>query len=340
MNKYAVLANPGHNRVYFEASKKLAISELEIVFKGATNIKEEYIGGVFYITFEHDKELDIDNIETLSKLSFVYALFELVEDKLLKPIELVNYKYVNDNLSTILKYTGKTNELFTRMMINVALASSDTNAKGDVNLLDPIAGKGTTLFEGLIQGFNVYGVEIGDKVVNESYHFMKKYMEIEKYKHERKIDKITGKGKSLLGRRYAINIARTKEELRNKETRHFELISGNSINSDQFYQKNFFDIIVGDLPYGVQHGNVTREKQSSLTRNPVELINGCCSSWYKILKKGGVMVLSWNSFIVPHSELKKLLEDVGFRVLDEDRYSSFEHMVDKSIKRNIIVAKK
>ena len=48
-------------------------------------------------------------------------------------------------------------------MINVAVFSC-TAAKADrITLLDPVAGKGTTLFEGLTMGFDCCGIEIGDK---------------------------------------------------------------------------------------------------------------------------------------------------------------------------------
>lgn len=43
------------------------------------------------------------------------------------------------------------------MMINVALLSSDFNYNDRIQLLDPIAGKGTTLFEGAVYGFDTYG---------------------------------------------------------------------------------------------------------------------------------------------------------------------------------------
>ena len=53
-------------------------------------------------------------------------------------------------------------------MINVALLSSDFYNTKDINLLDPVAGKGTTLFESLIAGYNIYGIEINPNVVHEA----------------------------------------------------------------------------------------------------------------------------------------------------------------------------
>ena len=50
-----------------------------------------------------------------------------------------------------------------------------------------------------------------------------------------------------------------------------------------------------------------------------------------MLRRGGVLVLAWNSFLILREALAKILEAP---------YDSFEHMVDKAIKGDIIAAKK
>ncbi|PKK88676.1 MAG: DNA methylase [Candidatus Wallbacteria bacterium HGW-Wallbacteria-1] len=349
MKNYAILANPGYNRVYFEASKKLSISELSIGLSSMSckcmDIREHYIAGIFYIAFRTEDELSEADISILSRLSFVYAMFEIIvfhqaEDKTeyLRPIPKPDFRYMDTNISGILKYPGKTNEIFTRLMINVGLFSSRF-IHDEIRLLDPVAGKGTTLFEGLICGYNVYGVEIGDKVVNESYHFMKKYLETARYKHVTRVEKISG-DKSLATSRFIIDIARNKKEMKENNIRHFEIISGNSAFTDKLFRKNYFNLIVGDLPYGVQHGNVTNQKQSSLTRNPAELLSACLNGWYHVLMPDGVLVLAWNTFVLPRDRFTELLQDAGFSVFNDGVYLEFQHRVDQSINRDIIVAKK
>jgi hypothetical protein len=133
-------------------------------------------------------------------LSFVYAVFELryaKPDTVLVPIRKTNPTYMPASINTILKYTGKTNEQFTRMMINLAFLCSDFTHSDHITLLDPIAGKGTTLFEGLISGYDVYGIEIGEKVAGETVRFLKKYLETEKYKHTVKTEKISARRQSV-----------------------------------------------------------------------------------------------------------------------------------------------
>ena len=94
------------------------------------------------------------------------------------------------------------------------------------------------------------------------------------------------------------------------------------------------------MPYGVQHGNITAQSKSSLTRNPSELVAACASGWLKVLKTGGVLVLAWNSFVLSRKDFAAVLESAGFQVLNEGTYLEFEHRVDQSIRRDIIVAKK
>jgi len=294
-----------------------------------------------YLTFAAENELSPEDIEILSGLSFVYAIYEIAEHngiEYLRPIERTNKYFIDESISSILKYTGKTNELFTRMMINIAFFSQDST--DHIKLLDPVAGKGTTLFEGFIKGYNVYGIEIGEKVVVEIYHFLKRFLETEKYKHRSEIKKISGSDKSFVSVKYSFEVARTKEDQKNNSIKSFEIIAGNSINADAYYKKNYFDMIVGDLPYGVQHGNVTNEKQSTLTRNPMELMKHCLPVWSGVLKRGGAIVLAWNTHVLSRDKMEQIFAECGLAVKNETAYLGFEHRVNQSILRDIIVAVK
>jgi len=342
---YAILYHPGHNRVYFEASLKLAVSEFHIV---AEKLSTDYSGvervtlcGVDYLTFHVMHKLSEKDVRILSDLSFLYALYELINENgetCLKPIQTTREPFVDESIGTILKYTGKTNEIFTRMMINIAFYSQDN--PGHIRLLDPVSGKGTTLFEGLIKGFHVYGIEIGDRVVNEAYHFVKRFLETARYKFEHTCMKISGPNKSFSATRHTFEIAKEKEAFKQKDTKIIELIAGNSLHANAYYKKNYFNMIVGDLPYGVQHGNVTNEKQSSMTRNPTELLHACLLSWYDVLKPNGILVLAWNNKVITRGKMERLFEEQGFTVKNDAAYLQFMHRVDQSIVRDILVAQK
>ena len=354
--KYGILYNPGHNRVYFETSMQLSISEFAIVAQQLSTeyakLQQETIHGIAYLTFETVEALADQDIAILSELSFVYALFQIEEQGgtyRFTPISKTNTVFVDESISTILKYSGKTNEIFTRMLINLAVYSRTGGDKVQhpsldhreaLSMLDPVAGKGTTLFECLIKGYHVYGIEISDTVVREAQQFLRKYLETAKYKFQYKSIRLSGPQRAFTAVRHTIVTAKTKEEEKNKNTRTVEFIAGNAQYADQYYKKGFFDVIVGDLPYGVQHSNVSREKQSSMTRNPSELLAVCLPAWLEVLKKNGVIALAWNQHVLPRQEMEQLLSDHGFVVNRDSAYLDFAHRVDQSILRDVVVAHK
>ena len=82
--KYLILRNPGHNRVYYTQAAKLAIAELEIASTHfstpCTEITHETLGGISYISIAVEKEMNEEDILILSKLSFIFALYQEIED--------------------------------------------------------------------------------------------------------------------------------------------------------------------------------------------------------------------------------------------------------------------
>ena len=342
--QYAILANPGHNRVYFNASEQLSLGELSLAgarFRaGFRDLAVEMLGGVPYYTFATDEPLTAEDSVILSRLSFCYALFARQGEALL-PLTKNAPVFFDAGLSTILKYSGKTNELFTRALLNAALYAGDFYATQGLRLLDPVAGKGTTLFEGLQMGYQVSGIEIGGKAVQEAAAYFKRYLQTEKYKHSYKKERVGGANKSFRATVHKFTFAPDKDSFKDAaQTGALTMVEGDSRYANQIFAKNSFHMVVGDLPYGVAHGNVTNEKQTSLTRNPAELLAVCLPAWYDVLKKGGTLALAWNSFVLPRAQLETLLTDHGFTVLNQPPYDQFAHQVDSSIRRDIVVGKK
>ena len=343
---YAILYNPGHNRVYFDTAQRLALAEFEIAAGGLSAAcgvpRNERIGGVMYLVFEAENALTAADVEQLAALSFTYAVFEVEGESdamRLRPMMSQWNGFVDEGIGSILKYTGKTNELFTRMLVNIAYHTQMVGRE-NVRLLDPVAGKGTTLYEGLVRGFHVYGIEIGDKVVSEANLFMKRFLENARYKFDAQSIRVSGANKSFSAMRHTFELAQTKEMYKAKDTRTFELVAGNSKFATQFYKKNTFHMVVGDLPYGVQHSNVTNENQNGLTRNPAELLKTCLPAWVQVLAKGGALVLSWNSHVLPRTEMVKILTANGLAVREDGAYAELAHRVDQAILRDVVVAVK
>ena len=343
MVKYSILQNPGHNRVYFNSSGKLAKNELSALFSDNKNninqIQEELFGGVEYITFFSENKLSEEEVILLSRLSFVYAVFEVRGDLFLPVMKNHSY-FFSDDLNMILKYSGKTNEIFTRMMINLAVFASGFKDKfyENLNLLDPVCGKGTAIFDGLICGYNSFGIDISEKLINEGSQFLKKYLETGKYKHNLKQEKISGISHDRItpfkSQRNLFVIAKNKDDRKDSKNLVCEFIEGDTQNADKYYRKNTFNIIVGDLPYGIQHEN---NAGGNKMRNPVNLIRTSVPVWTEVLKHGGSIVLSWNTFLLKREELEKIFIENKLDIID---FGDFSHRVDQAINRDVIVGVK
>ena len=352
--KYAVLQNPGHNRVYFNSSGKLAKNELHALFSGSiteiagiakiaeiTEIKEELFGGVEYITFLANSALSGEALTLLSRLSFVYAIFELRED-LFFPVLKNRAYFFGEDLNMILKYSGKTNEIFTHMMINLAVFASSFafNLPGNLNLLDPVCGKGTTVFEGLICGYNSFGIDISEKLINEGSQFFKKYLETGKYKHSFKKEGISGTGNDktpFKSRRHLFELAKNKADQKENKSLLCEFIEGDAQNADKYYKKNTFHIIVGDLAYGIQHEN---NANGGKMRNPVNLVSASLPVWTQVLKPGGSVCLAWNTFLAKRGQMEDIFKENKLEISEPGEFGDFSHRVDQAINRDIIIGVK
>lgn len=346
MNTYLLLQNPGHNRVYYTNSENICLAEIEFFSKKAdaeiSNIQVKTIEGIKYFSFESNNELSKKDLNILSRLSFVFAIYKKIRIEnanYLLPVAKINYEYIDGKISSLLKYQGKTNEIFTKMMINVAVLASGYSFEDKINLLDPIAGKGTTLYEGLTYGFNSYGIELSSNSVHEATIFFKKYLEKEKIKHTFVKRQIAGKNKRDAIYISDFEFSKTKQEFNDKKTKKFGIISGKTQDISNYFKQNFFNIIVGDLPYGIQHKN-SKSSEKENTRNPYELLKISLPEWYKVLKNKGAIVISWNANVISKKKLTELFQTNKYEVIAENDNSTLEHLVDKAIKRDIIIAKK
>lgn len=342
MKQYAILANPGHNRIYFDTALTIAFSELKAIISShgveIQEIFEGYLGLPACICFKTEKELQQEDFKRISTASIFYALFEVVEEGLLKPIPIEDFRSFPESMVQILKYTGKTNEQFTRLMVNLALSACKTGSK-KIRLIDPMCGKGTTLYEGLIRGFDVTGIEINAQWAQEIQTYLIRYLKMGKYKHKSQKEKRSGANGKKIAECFIVDTASKKEEFMKNNTQNFNLFVSDTRNAKILIKKNSCDILVSDLPYGVQHGSKSATEQS-MDRSPLQLLKDCIPSWYHVLKIKGSLCISFNEFTLKYTDVKEVLENNGFKVLDEEPFNNYIHRVDQSINRNLIVAVK
>jgi len=342
MDSYFVLQNPGHNWVYYQESEKLALSELKLcclrLDLANADPQAVEVCGVRYFRLYINRPWDQSIGLELGRLSFFFALFRL-EDEKFQPV-VVNPEFsIQKSLSGFQKYIGKTNELFTRMMVNIGRMYIEKESH--ITLLDPVAGRGTTLFEGIRYGMKSYGIEIEKKSIEQANIFIKKYLQTERFKYLFSKNQVSGSGKKDGVFMETFEFAKDKVDFKNESTRlQLSFVNGNTLVGDQFFKHGFFDLIVGDLPYGVQHGNKRGEMEKSFTRSPEKLVAEGLSGWKKTLQNQGVIVLGWNVNLFSYKKMATLFESQGFDVLGRESYLDFQHQVDQAIKRNILIARK
>lgn len=249
--RYHLLRNPGHNRVYLKESTALCLGELALAVRSfespCSPPEPEELGGAPALVLESERPLGEGELEWLFDLSFCYAVFA-GENGSLRALDRPGAPYFGEEISTILKYPGKTNELFTRFLINLAASSSAFVGQGGLTLLDPVAGRGTTLFEALRLGYSAAGVEISPKSVQECGGYLKKYLEQARCKHTLQKDRLSGPNRSFTAQRQRFELARSKEEYGDPAARRsVTLIAGDSAYTDRYFPKNHFHLLVGDL---------------------------------------------------------------------------------------------
>lgn len=353
MPKYLLMRHPGYNRVYHDASLSLAFAELKAALPGleakTSEIGQEEVGGISYLGLRCESPLSPLDLERIGGLSFLYAIFQLEENHratALLPLTNPYRFHMEEKFSSVLRYSGKTNELFTRFMIHTAGLLSDFDAQSNLHLLDPVCGRGTTLYEAAMRGYDAFGVDIEKKSVHEAFSYVKTYLKKERWKFSASHAQVAGSSKAEGIFMDWVDFARDKEQLagEGEGVRSIGLICGDALSIHQYFKKDSFDLIVGDLPYGVQHGSrMGRSKGKSRTaptRNPSELVKEALPGWQSVLRSGGVIALSWNTLVSSRSEMIGAAVGTGVEPAEGDPWERLSHRVDQSIRRDVLFLKK
>ncbi|MDG4767028.1 SAM-dependent methyltransferase [Solwaraspora sp. WMMD406] len=349
MTAYALLIHPSANRVYAESAVALAAAELA-VFGDRTldgrlgEVTVTSIGGLPYVTFTGDGLTDRD-LSVLANLSARYALFAR-EGDLLRPVVVTGRDRFDSDLITIPKYAGKTNEQFTKLLLNVTvLATTGRDGAADplapdappLRVLDPMCGRGTTLNQAMMYGWHAAGVEIDGKDFEVYANFIRTWLKHKRLKHSAEIAQVR-RNRTQLGRRLAITLAASKDDHKAGRTLDLTMVHADTRRSREFFRAGGFDAIVTDAPYGVAHG--TRGQADRLTRDPLGLLAEALPVWVALLRPGGALGISWNTLVAARDDLAALLVKAGLEVAAGPGYGDFAHRVDQAIVRDLIVARR
>jgi SAM-dependent methyltransferase len=343
MARYALLLRPSTNRVYAAAATRLTVAEVGVfnatVLGGRLReVGGATIGGVPYVAFTADR-FDERDAAFLANTSSIYALFGWVDDRLLEPVELCPLDRFDDDLITIQKYQGKTNEQFTKLLLNVTLLASafaGEMLERRFRVLDPLCGRGTTLNQALMYGFDAAGIEIDQKDFEAYSSFLRTWLERKRLKHCAEVTRVR-RERRFVGRRLHVDVGVTKESYRSGDSLELVYVNADTTKALEFYRPRTFDLVVADAPYGVQHGS--RSGDRGLHRNPLDLLAAAAPVWARLLRAGGALGISWNSKVARRADAVALLAGAGLEPLDSGPWLGFSHRVDQAIVRDVVVAR-
>lgn len=325
-----MLLAPSANRVYAGEAATLAAAELAISAPFVADVEPTEVAGVGYLGFQAD-ELAEPELRMLARQSAALALFTEA-DALLRPVELPKTLLLDDDLVTIPKYPGKTNEQFTQLLANVTLACVQTRTTGALAVLDPLAGRGTTLMVAWLLGHNGYGVEGDTKAVEQMSAYLKTWLRRKRIKHTADTTPVRREGKAI-GKRFDAQL--TSEHL------EMTVFTGDTRQSQYLYGKKKFDAIITDAPYGVVHAahqtTDVRGHAGKRDRSPAGLLRESLPVWAWQLKDGGAMGISWNTHGLSREELAELMRAEGIEPQQGEVWLGFGHRVDSSIHRDLMV---
>jgi hypothetical protein len=361
MATYHLLIHPSVNRVYGRAAPALATAELRTVGQfllpgTITGIDDELLGPAPALRITTATPLDERGLAVVGGIAGAYVLFAAAEppdepaagvgvgvgDRWLTPLTTARIEQYPGDLLTTLKYPGKTNEQFTALLVNLALAAGrrgfDALRAGErVRLLDPVCGRGTTLNQALMLGLDVVGVETQGKDVEIYLGFIRQYLRDHLIKH--RSDAVTlraGPERKRGARRVTVTIVHP-DGAGGRREQVLDLVEDDTANVRDHCKGSSVDLVVGDLPYGVQHA---ARGTAASGRDLLALLRGALPGWRGALRGGGALCLGFNTRVLDRVTLDDLLREHGLDVVEAVTDGRFVHRVDRTIDRDVALAVK
>jgi SAM-dependent methyltransferase len=321
--------SPQRSTQYVELASQLAPVELRLALfdRQPVELTPVTLAGQAYLRFALPQPPTPAQLTTLGQLATIAAGYELfdqigeVAGPLLRPLETSFQPALPPDLVMTRRYRGKTNELFTHFLCNVARASSAFADQrwSHLRVLDPLAGGGTTLFTALMLGASAAGIEQDAGDVKSTVTYLQQYL------HEARIPaRLKEERLRKLGQRWTFAIGPGVGQ-------QCVLVAGETAQTPALLPGYKAHLVVTDLPYGIQHGGPLRE-----------LLTRALPAWASLLSPGGVLLFAWDATRFPRSEMVGLVQSlIPLRVLDEPPYTEIVHRVDRVIKlRDVLVVRR
>ena len=325
-----------HANIRYRASlENLGLAELECLL-GAMGLQREIrvetIGGCAFLTFDGEA-LTQQQLGLIARHSAAWLICEK-DGALLRPLDKPETAYLPEDLAEVLKYKGKTSAVFTRLLINCALAAGDYFALETPTVLDPLCGRGTTCFTALQGGMNAVGLDCDRRDLKEAADYFSRYLQFHRLKH--KLDQGSRTLRKVSVPEATYTVADTKEHYQAGDVRTLTLYLGDTGHAGELMRKHPAHALAADLPYGVQHAPM----EGSRTETLPQLLHRALPAWRQALLPGGAMALSFNTLTLPRKKLYALVAEAGFLPLHSEDDRRFEHFVEQAVTRDVLIARR
>ncbi len=321
---------PQRSTQYSNLVNQLAPHELSICPVGSiiTDMTPVMLAGQTYLKCELQEDLHGTQLREFGWLSMTNAFFRYykrladLDGPFLKPLDIEWIPALPPDLISTRRYQGKTNELFTHFLCNLARFSSNfaQTPWNELRVFDPLCGGGTTLLVGLVLGASVAGIETHKKDVHSTAVFLQQYAQEQNIPYTVKDERIKRLNASRWWFTFGENCRQQCFLVKGDTLRSPKLISG--------FKKPH--LIVADLPYGIQH------------KGPLgTLLTEALPGWISLLTSGGALALAWDATRFAREKMIAVLEGHShLTVLNDPPYNQLAHRVDRVIKhRDVIVAR-
>jgi hypothetical protein len=320
---------PQRSTQYSELVSALAQHELRLspLGKELSELTAVELAGQAYLRFELPDLPTPIQLGELGRLATITACFEVVEQlgdlpgPWLRPLTSDFEPTLPPELAATRRYRGKTNELLSHFMCNLALFSSRFADQpwSDLRVLDPLAGGGTILFTALILGAEVAGVEQNEQDVRTTVAYVRQFCQeagIACRIQEERLRKV--------GRRTTLTLGKTPP-------RRCLLAQGDTDQAAALIVPFKPHFVITDLPYGIQHNGPI-----------VDLLTRGLPVWANLLPPGGTLVFAWDATRFERAEMMALVEATApLTVRNTPPYDQLAHRVDRVIKRrDLLVAQR
>ncbi|MCI7704860.1 MAG: hypothetical protein MSP08_11075, partial [Clostridiales bacterium] len=166
--------------------------------------------------------------------------------------------------------------------------------------------------------------------VKEACDYMTRYLEFHRIKHKKTEAALTVKGQAG-GRETRFVLSDTAEHFKAGDTRTLRMIQGDTRDTLALLKAKSVHLMVTDIPYGVQKGMAGRQDSIGGT------LERALPAWHDTLRPGGVLAMSFNTYVTKRAELERLCALAGFEIVQT---GSLEHWVEQAINRDVILARR